>query len=138
MASGGIDPWRHKCWLSGKFLKVCLQKNIESAILFVNYTKAFDSIRGERRSKFYTLAYCLPKETVAAILMLCKNAKVKVGSPYRNTDYFDIVAGVLQGDTLAPYFFIICLDYLLRTSIEKKNERKRFQANKGKKQEVLC
>ena len=34
------------------------------------------------------------------------------------TDYFNIVAGVLQGDTLAPYLFIICLDYLLRTSID--------------------
>ena len=35
------------------------------------------------------------------------------------TDYFDIVAGVLQGDTLAPYLFITCLDYVLRTSIDK-------------------
>ena len=35
------------------------------------------------------------------------------------TDYFDIVAGVLQGDTLVPYLFIICLDYVLRTSIDK-------------------
>ena len=34
------------------------------------------------------------------------------------TDYFDIVAGVLQGDTLAPYLFIISLDYMLRTSID--------------------
>ena len=45
--------------------------------------------------------------------------KVKVRSPDRNTDYVDIVAGVLQGDTLAPYLFIICLDYVLRTSIDK-------------------
>ena len=29
-----------------------------------------------------------------------------------------MVAGVLQGDTLAPYLFIICLDYILRTSID--------------------
>ena len=36
-----------------------------------------------------------------------------------NTDYFDIVAGVLQGNTLAPYLFIIYLDYVLRTSIDK-------------------
>ena len=35
------------------------------------------------------------------------------------TDYFDIVAGVLQGDILAPYLFIICLDYVLRTPIDK-------------------
>ena len=38
-------------------------------------------------------------------------------SPDGDTDYFDIVAGVLQGDTLAPYLFIIYLDYVLRTSI---------------------
>ena len=35
---------------------------------------------------------------------------------------FDIVAGVLQGDMLAPYLFIICLDYVLRTSIDKIRE----------------
>ena len=35
---------------------------------------------------------------------------------------FDIVAGVLEGDTLAPYLFIICLDYVLRTSIHKIRE----------------
>ena len=34
------------------------------------------------------------------------------------TNYFDIVAGVLQGDTLSPYLFIICLDDVLRTSID--------------------
>ena len=39
-----------------------------------------------------------------------------------DTDYFDIVAGVLQGDTLAQYLFIICLDYVLRTSIDKIKE----------------
>ena len=35
------------------------------------------------------------------------------------TQYFDIVTGVLQEDTLAPYLFIICLDYVLRTSTDK-------------------
>ena len=28
----------------------------------------------------------------------------------------------IQGDTLAPYHFIICLDYVLRTSIDKIRE----------------
>ena len=36
--------------------------------------------------------------------------------------YFDNVAGVLQEDTLAPYLFIICLDYVLRTSTDKIRE----------------
>ena len=35
-----------------------------------------------------------------------------------DTSNFNIVAGVLQGDTLAPYLFIICLDYMLRISID--------------------
>ena len=68
------------------------------------------------------LAYGLPKETVAAITILYRNTKVKVRSPDGDTEYFDIVAGVLQGDTLAPYLFIICLDYVLRTSIDKIRE----------------
>ena len=38
------------------------------------------------------------------------------------TDYFDIVTGVLQGDTLVPYLFIICLDYVLRISIDRMKE----------------
>ena len=38
------------------------------------------------------------------------------------SQYFDIIAGVLQGDTLAPYLFIICLNYVLRTSIDKIKE----------------
>ena len=54
--------------------------------------------------------------------MLYRNIKVKVRSPDGDTDYFDIVAGVLQGHTLAPYLFIICLDYVLRTSIDKIKE----------------
>ena len=44
---------------------------------------------------------------------------MKVRSPDGDTEYFDIVAGVLQGDTLALYLFIICVDYVLRTSIDK-------------------
>ena len=55
-------------------------------------------------------------------MMLYKNTKVKVCSPDGDTDYFDIVTGLLQGDTLATYLFIICLDYVLRTSIELMKE----------------
>ena len=68
------------------------------------------------------LAYGLPKETVAAITILHRNTKVKVRSSDGDTEYFDIVAEVLQGDTLAPYLFIMCLDYVLRTSIDKIRE----------------
>ena len=66
-----------------------------------------------------------------------RNTKVKVRSPDGDTEYFDIVAGVLQGDTLAPCLFIICLDYVLRISSDKirengfkltKKRRRRYSA----------
>ena len=92
-------------------------KNLEATLLFVDFSKVFDSMHRWKMEQIL-LVYGLPKETVAAIMMLYKNTIVKVRSLDGDTDYFDIVAGVLQRDTLAPYLFIICLDYVLRTSIE--------------------
>ena len=39
-------------------------------------------------------------------------------SPDGDTPYFEITTGVLQGDTLAPFLFIICLDYVLTKSVD--------------------
>ena len=57
-----------------------------------------------------------------------KNIKVKVCSPDGDTDYFDIVTGVRQGNILAPYLFIICRDYVLRTSTDIMNDNGLKQA----------
>ena len=59
-------------------------------------------------------------------MILYRNTKVKVHSPDGDTDYLDIAAGVLQGDTLIQYLFIICLDYVLRKLIDsiKENDSK--------------
>ena len=78
------------------------------------------------------LAYGLLKETVAAIRILYRNTKVKERFPDGETDYFNIVAGVLQGDTLAPYLFIICLDYVLRISIKSKKTVSSWQRKEAK------
>ena len=53
-------------------------------------------------------------------IIICVHLQVR--SPDGDIEYFNIVAGVLQGDTLAPYLFIICLDYVLRISIDKIRE----------------
>ena len=116
----------HKSWLPVEFLKVYAQKYLQATILFVDFTKAFDSIHRGKMEQIL-LAYSLPEETVTAIMMLNRNTKVKV--VYGDIDYFDIVSGVLQGDTLTPYLFIICLDYVLRTSVDKIKEN-RFKLTK--------
>ena len=94
-------------------------KSPEARILYIDFSKAFKFIHNGKMEQIL-LAKALPKETVAAIMILYKNTKVKVCSPDGDTDYFDTVAGVLQGDTLASYLFIICLDFVLIISIDKK------------------
>ena len=53
-------------------------------------------------------------------MLLYRNTKLK--APDGDTNYFYFVAGVLQGNTLAPYLLIICIDYVLKTSIDKTKE----------------
>ena len=62
------------------------------------------------------LMYGLLKETVTAVMMIYTRAIVPLLNS--NTDFFDIVAGVLQRDILAPYMFISSLDNILQTSID--------------------
>ena len=88
-----------------RILEVVSAKKLEATILFVDFSKAFDPIHRGKMEQIL-LAYGLPKETVAAIMIIYKNTKVKVCPPDVDTDYFDIVAGGLQEDTLAQYHFI--------------------------------
>ena len=46
--------------------------------------------------------------------------KAIVCSSNVNTDFFNIVIGVLSEDIFVPYFFIIYLDYVLQISIDLK------------------
>ena len=77
------------------------KNKLQATLLFVDFTKAFDSIRRGEMEQIL-LAHSLPKETVAAITILYRNTKVKVRSPDGDIEYYDIVVGLLQGDTLAP------------------------------------
>ena len=49
--------------------------------------------------------------------MLYEDTRAMVLSPNGEKNYFKLVAGALQGDTLAPYTFIIVLDYTMRQAI---------------------
>ena len=80
MASAEIDLPTHKYWPSVESLKAYGQKNLQATLLFVDFTKAFDSINRGKIEQIL-LAYGLPKETVAAITILSWNTKVKVRSP---------------------------------------------------------
>ena len=56
----------------------------------------------------------MPNKIVDAINILYKDTIAQVVTSYRKTDLFEIIAGVLLVDTIAPYLFIVALDYALR------------------------
>ena len=55
-------------------------------------------------------------------MMQYKNTNLKVRSLDGDKDHFNTGASALQGDTLTPYLFIICWDYVVRTSIDLMKE----------------
>ena len=95
-----------------RIIEGAIDKNIDLYIVFVDFKKAFDSL--ERSTMFSILRhYGIPEKTVNAIRAIYNNSKSKVLVEGKVTDEFNITTGVLQGDTLAPFLFIIVLDYVL-------------------------
>eukprot|EP00111_Clytia_hemisphaerica_P007051 TCONS_00020441-protein len=92
-------------------------RHLPAVILFLDFRKAFDSIHRGKMLKVLA-AYGIPNELINTIDILYKDTRAKVVSTDGETEYFNIVAGVLQGDTLAPYLFIIILDYV---TVERAN-----------------
>ena len=88
----------------------------EAVITFIDFKKAFDSIDRTKMLQILT-AYGIPPEIVSAIKVMYENTSALVITPEGNTDIFKIDTGVLQGDPLAPFLFIVCLDYTLRKAI---------------------
>ena len=62
--------------------------------------------------------YGIPEELVNAIANMNENTQALVLSPDGETDWFEITAGVLQGDALAPHLFTIVLNYMMRQALK--------------------
>ena len=81
-------------------------------------------------------AYGIPNELVEVIDDMYQDTTAKVLSPDGETKPFKILSGVLQGDTLAPYLFIIVLDYALRKAIDGREEELSFCLKKHQSRRV--
>ncbi|MEE8288342.1 MAG: reverse transcriptase domain-containing protein [Nitrosomonadaceae bacterium] len=97
------------------------KKNLPAILTFIDFRKAFDTIHRGKMLKILT-AYGIPDQLVTAIGNVYNDTRAKVISPDGETEIFEILAGVLQGDTLAPYLFVIVLDYALRKAIDGREE----------------
>ena len=84
--------------------------------VFVDFSKAFDSVDWNYIEGIL-LAYGIPEEIVDAIMSVYYGAQAAVKVNGGISDFFDLGVGVLQGDTLAPFLFVIVLDWVMRNAI---------------------
>ena len=111
------------------------KRHLPAVMIFIDFCKAFDSIN--HQIMFTILAaYGIPKRLLNSITQIYTNIKAKVKSPHGDSEYFEIFAGVLQGDTLAPFLFVIVLDYAMRQAIDGKEEDGRKKVSRCIKGEV--
>ena len=90
---------------------------IPLTITFIDFKKAFDSIN--RNVMFSVLRhYGIPEVIVNAISVLYNNSKSAVMVDGNISDPFQVTTGVLQGDVLAPFLFIILIDFLMTKATE--------------------
>ncbi len=103
-----------------KIIQECRIGNKSAALIFVDFSKAFDSIN--RDTLFHILGlYGLPKRIIAAIKLLYDKSYSRVKTIDGISNTFRTLVGVLQGDTLAPFLFVVVLDYVLRNSMSLEN-----------------
>ena len=85
-------------------------------VVFVDYCKAFDS--EDRRAIPVVLRHHgVPDPAVADVMQLYHGSTAAVSTRFGLTETFDTTGGVLQGDTLSNYLFILLVDYIVRQSL---------------------
>ena len=91
-----------------------VRQDLSCTAVFVDFEKAFDSVAREKLHQVLG-AYGIPVKLVTLIMSmyLKTNAQISTSDGLQSQD-FEISAGVLQGDTLAPFLFVLVIDYVMR------------------------
>ena len=75
-----------------------MKQKLPAVIIFTDFSKAFDSIDRSEMEQLLE-AYSIPNEITKAIMIMYKNTQAFVRSLDGDAEFFNIIAGVLQGDT---------------------------------------
>ena len=111
------------------------RNNRKAVIVYVDFKKAFDSVDRQKMMQILK-AYDVPPNLLSAIELMYQDTRAKVVTPDGDTEMFEILAGILQGDTLAPFLFVIVLDYALRNAINGMEEELGFHLERKRSNRV--
>ena len=103
-----------------RILEGVRDKNLSAVLLFIDFKKAFDSVHRGILMRILK-AYGIPQPVVRLIEQMYANTMAKVITDDGLTEAFLILAGVMQGDTLAPYLFVITIDYVMTTALKDRD-----------------
>jgi len=100
------------------FESIRMSQKARCVAIFVDFCKAFDSISWVQIEAIL-YAYQVPSELVQAIMSIYYGAKAGLmdsDGQLLDENTFSLSVGVLQGDTLVPYIFIIVMDFVMRSA----------------------
>ena len=109
-------------------MKMIMEKNWEwgrdKFCLFIDMEKAFDRVPRKILWKIMSEPpYSVPKKLIKVIKNIYSNSVIKVRKGDAETDWFDIKAGVRQGDGLSPLLFTIFMEKCIRETNPQPNQQ---------------
>ena len=94
-------------------------QNFSEITIYSDFRKAFDIIYGGRMLSILK-SNGIPYQLIKAVSKIDRDTQAKVIPPNGESELFDILTGIIQGDTLAPYcgwFLLIVFNFPLRRAI---------------------
>ena len=88
-----------------------------ASLVFVEFQKAFDTLHRSSIPVIFS-QYNVPNCLTSDSIQMCSDTSACVLTELGPTEWFKTTSGVLQGDTLSPYLFIVLLDYALKKTLQ--------------------
>ena len=99
-------------------IEKCVDQQLPCLINFIDFKAAFDSVH--RPSLWKIIHYYIPQKIINIIKSSYRNTSCSVRSDRSLSDWFQIVAGVRQGDIWSPLLFGLAIDFVMRCSVDAK------------------
>ena len=98
-------------------INTCRITNMTASLVFVDFQKAFETLH---RSSIPVILsqYNVPDCLISDITYMYSDTSACVSTELGPAEWFKTTSGVLQGDTLSPYLFIVLLDYALKKTLQ--------------------